>query len=340
MKLLSIIVPAYNSQAFLDVGIPTMLHPDILTRLEIIIVNDGSTDQTANIAQSYCDRYPSVVRLISQENKGHGGALNTGFAAATGKYLKVVDSDDWVVTENLPALFHRLETAEADVILTHFHTVDISSGEIKEWKCYPDQFCKSYTLGEVLARWQDFCRCMTLHGIMYRTEFYRQAGIQLTEHVFYEDYEYATLPCCRAAHILPLDLFLYEYRIGDINQSVSAENQLKRLNHTETVLSRLIEESRQLTNDASLHYAANKTAELFTSFLTTSLMLEPNRAAGRQHAKSQISVLSQLSPEVYCRVKWKYRVFLLMNLLHIRKPLLDRILSSRIYRSIRNQHKF
>ena len=80
MKILSLIVPAYNSEQFLDKGIPSMLHPEILDKLEIIIVSDGSTDGTEAVAGKYVAQYPDTVRLISQENKGHGGALNTGFA--------------------------------------------------------------------------------------------------------------------------------------------------------------------------------------------------------------------------------------------------------------------
>ena len=71
-----------------------MLHPACLNKMEIIVVNDGSTDTTAQIAEDFCLRYPDTVRLISQKNRGHGGALNAGCAAAQGRYLKVVDADD------------------------------------------------------------------------------------------------------------------------------------------------------------------------------------------------------------------------------------------------------
>ena len=99
MKVLSFVIPAYNSEKFLDKAIPSMLVPEILDKLEIIVVNDGSTDGTAAAAEKYCAEYPETVRLISQENKGHGGALNTGIAAASGKYVKVIDADDWEFAE-------------------------------------------------------------------------------------------------------------------------------------------------------------------------------------------------------------------------------------------------
>jgi glycosyltransferase involved in cell wall biosynthesis len=112
MKSLSIIIPAYNAEPFLDKAVSSLLTPEILNRIEIIVVNDGSVDRTAEIAQKYCDRYPDTVRLISQENKGHGGALNTGCAAAEGKYLKILDADGWFETQNLSAFVDAVYEGE------------------------------------------------------------------------------------------------------------------------------------------------------------------------------------------------------------------------------------
>ena len=91
-KILSIIIPSYNARKFLDKGIPTFLDPAVIDSLDVIIVNDGSTDDTAAIAEKYCRMFPDSIRLISQPNKGHGGALNTGCAAAVGKYLRATST--------------------------------------------------------------------------------------------------------------------------------------------------------------------------------------------------------------------------------------------------------
>ena len=119
MKILSFIIPSYKSAGFLDKCIPSFLNEAVLDKLDIIIVNDGSTDDTPLVARKYCDAHPDSIRLINQENKGHGGALNTGCAAAVGKYLKVIDADDWVETQNLPEFVAKLEKSDADVVLTH-----------------------------------------------------------------------------------------------------------------------------------------------------------------------------------------------------------------------------
>ena len=94
MKLISFVVPCYNSQEYMRHCIDTLLPGG--DQVEILIVNDGSSDNTAAIADEYEKKYPDICRAIHQENKGHGGAVNTGIKNATGIYLKVVDSDDWV----------------------------------------------------------------------------------------------------------------------------------------------------------------------------------------------------------------------------------------------------
>lgn len=341
MKILSFIIPAYNSEAFLDKCVSSLLVPEILDKLDVIIVNDGSTDKTAALAERYCAAYPDSVRLISQENKGHGGALNTGCAAARGKYLKALDADDWVQAENLPQFVHLLETCGSDVVLTHHRTINISTGEVKNWRSFPEEFGRSYSLDEIMADWGRFERSLTFHGITYNTAFYRQYGIQLPEHVFYEDHEYATFPCCHAGSVTPFDLFIYEYRIGDVQQSVSEANQLKRMPHTETVLQRMIGESRSLARGTGgRSYAAMKTQVLLLSYLTTALLVDPDRKEGRTLAQARMEDCKAGLPEAYSLAARKYQVLRLLNRLHIRKQSWEKILNSRIFTTLRKKHDF
>lgn len=340
MKALTFVIPAYNSAQFLDKCIPSMLVNEILSKLEIIVVNDGSKDATAEAAQKYCDAYPDVVRLISQENKGHGGALNTGCAAARGKYLKVIDADDWIVSENLPKLIALLEETESDVVLTHHHTIDIGTGEIKHWRSYPKVFGRPYTFAEIMSDWRSFDRSLTFHGITYLTAFYQEFGHHLLERVFYEDHEYATYPCCYAQSITPFDLFLYEYRIGDVNQSVSNSNQLKRLGHTEAVLQRMAEAYGTLPEGPGKEYAAMKIQGLLLSYLTTALLVNPDKKDGRRLAQTQMAKRQADAPRAFDLAQGKYHVFCMLNRLHVSKAIWDAILTSSLYNRIRKNHSF
>ena len=338
MKVLTFVIPAYNSETFLDKGIPTMLLPEIMDKLEIIIVNDGSTDGTAQAAEKYCAQYPDTVRLISQVNKGHGGALNTGCAAAQGKFVKVIDADDWVVTENLPAFIEALEHCESDVVLTHYHTVNISNGEIKGWKSAEHGFGAPVTFEQVLESWREYKWAFTFHGMTYNRAFYQQAGYILPEKVFYEDYDFSAFPCCLAKSITPLDLFIYEYRIGDVNQSVSATNQLKRVGHTETVLEDMLTKYRALEYGNGKEYAAEKIQELFLSYLTTVLLINPDKAEGRKMAFAQREKIRLVAPEIIDKAQKKYQLFGLLNQLNISKKTWDSLMNSKVYNLLRKNY--
>ena len=106
MKLLSIAIPCYNSQDYMRHAIETLLAGG--EDVEILVVNDGSKDKTADIAAEYQQKYPTIVRAINKENGGHGDAVMTGLKNATGLYFKVVDSDDWVDEECLKRVLAQL----------------------------------------------------------------------------------------------------------------------------------------------------------------------------------------------------------------------------------------
>lgn len=339
-KILSIIIPSYNSRPYLDKGLRSLVC-GVLDKLDVIVVNDGSTDGCEKIAEEYIDKYPDSFRLINKQNGGHGSAINAGSEAAAGKYLKVMDADDWFLTENLPQFVSELEKAQADVVLTCHHTIDISTGEVKNWRCYPEQFGREYTLGEVMGQWKSFDRSLTFHGITYRTDFYREKGIKLSEKVFYEDHEYATFPCLLAKSILPLDLFIYEYRVGDVSQSVSAENQLKRIGHTETVLKRMAAEGEALGGSADADsYREKKTHLLLLSFLVTSLLCDKNRKQGRKRAFELMQYFKENDSNVYNMSVKHYRILKTLNRMHIGLKGYNRILGSKIYNKIRKNKSF
>ena len=343
MKTLSFIIPSYNSAQFLDKCIGSFLDPQVIDRLDIIIVNDGSTDDTPAVAQKFCDRYPGSIRLINQENKGHGGALNTGCAAAVGKYLKVIDADDWVETANLEYYLELLEGCDSDVVLTHHYTRDISTGEVKKWMSYPARTGQSYTLAEIMADWKSFDRSLTFHGITYKTDFYHRKGIQLSEHVFYEDHEFATFPCCHAESVTPMDLFLYDYRIGDVQQSVSNANQLRRVGHTETVLKRMIAEYTALDlpeGSGGREYVAMKAQGLLLSYLTTVMLVQKDKKLGRRMGEEMMERFRRELPRATLLADSQYKIFRMLNRFHVSKDTFDRVLRSKLYNKLRHNHDF
>lgn len=343
-KLLTVIIPCYNSRKFLEKGLSSLLCGHMQERIEVIVVNDGSTDGGEEICARYIEEYPEIFRIIHKENGGHGSAINAGVSKATGKYIKVLDADDWVNTESMPEFLSELEKLDAQVVLTHHHTIDISTGEVKSWKSYPQKFGKPYSFKEIMADWKSFDRSLSFHGISYSLEFYREKGMKLSEKVFYEDHEYATVPCCFAETIVPLNIFVYEYRIGDQSQSVSSENQVKRISHTQTVIERLLKEQERLKympEDAwGLQYYRKKTHLLLLSFLVTSLLCDKDRKTGRRRAAEFMELVKEKSPIVWEMTKKHYLVLRTLNIANIGIVGYTKILNSRLYNRLRSNRDF
>jgi hypothetical protein len=255
----------------------------------------------------------------------------------------VIDADDWIETQELPRFLSELEKCRSDVVLTHHYTRDISTGEVKKWKSYPEKFGKAYTMEQIMACPKSFDRSLTFHGITYRTDFYHENAMQLSEKVFYEDHEYATVPCCYASSVTPLDLFLYDYRIGDVQQSVSDANQLKRLSHMEAVLERFLTEYHRLSlpdSSAGRSFFEMKAQGVLLAYITTVMLVEPNRKKGRRLGKAMMERFQARLPGAYQRSKQQYRIFCMMNRLHLSKAAWEKLLHSGLYRKLRRSHDF
>ena len=128
-KILSVTIPTYNVEKYLKQCLDSFIIPEIIDDMEILIVNDGSTDSSPIIAKEYTEKYPDTFKLINKENGGHGSTINTGIANATGKYFKVVDSDDWVDTKSMINLMATLKKDDCDLVYSNYYWVDNDTGK-------------------------------------------------------------------------------------------------------------------------------------------------------------------------------------------------------------------
>ena len=119
-KLLTIVIPVYKVEKYIRQCMDSVIVPQTeMEQLEVIVVNDGTPDNSAKIAREYAEQYPETIRVIDKENGGHGSAWNVGLKMATGKYIRFLDSDDWL--SDLSVLITRLETLDVDLVFTHFN---------------------------------------------------------------------------------------------------------------------------------------------------------------------------------------------------------------------------
>ncbi len=232
MKLLSIAIPCYNSAAYMSHAIETLLTGG--EDVEIIIVDDGSTkDNTADIADEYAAKYPSIIKAVHQENGGHGEAVNTGIRNATGLYFKVVDSDDWVDTdaykEILDALHKIVEGPETvDMVLANY-VYEKEGQKHKKVMRYDD-----VVPVRRIFTWDDCGRFkkgqyILMHSVIYRTELLRECGLKLPAHTFYVDNLFVYVPLPHVKKMYYIDVDFYRYFIGRDDQSVNESVMIKRI---------------------------------------------------------------------------------------------------------------
>lgn len=237
-KILSITIPSYNVEKYIDKCVQSMLVDSILDDIEILIVNDGSKDSTPEIARGYVEKYPQTVRLIDKENGGHGSTINAGIREATGKYFKVVDGDDWLMTENLEHFITLLKSRDEDVIASNYLCIrDESYDVIAEKRVTTDvslygTVC-NMDKGEVKE-------VIKMHGLTIRTSILKENNITIDEHCFYVDAEYIAYPMPFVSSVYYDDEFIYMYRLGRNGQSMDIKSmQRNRAMHMKVLNSML-----------------------------------------------------------------------------------------------------
>ncbi|HFI0256746.1 TPA: glycosyltransferase family 2 protein [Streptococcus suis] len=230
MTLLTIAIPSYNAQDYLHYCVHSLVIGGDL--VEILIINDGSSDQTQAISEDLAARF-SNVRAIYQENKGHGGAVNTGIREAKGKYFKVVDSDDWVDSRAYLKILERLQVLEekntpVDAFISNF-VYEKEGQSRKKSMSYQNVLPENQIFG-----WEDVGafskgQYMMMHSLIYRTELLREVGLELPEHTFYVDniFVFTPLQAVQTMYYLPVDF--YRYFIGRNDQSVNESVMIKRI---------------------------------------------------------------------------------------------------------------
>lgn len=232
MKLITFAVPCYNSAEYMDKCITSLLSAG--EDAEILIINDGSTkDNTAQIADDYAKKYPTVCRAIHKENGGHGDAVYTGIINATGLYFKVVDSDDWLDESALARVLDAIRAGQQkndlpDLILTNYVYERVHEGTR-----HTNSF-KKYLPRERIFTWDEMkalnqSHYLTMHTLTYRTEVLRASGVTFPKHTFYVDNIFAYIPLTLVEKLYYIDCDMYRYYIGREDQSVNESVMIGRL---------------------------------------------------------------------------------------------------------------
>lgn len=226
-KILTIIVPSFNISKYIDEIINNYIDSYFFDKVDILFIDDGATDDTEIKLKKYVDLYPNYFHFIHKENGGHGSvinfALNNGFIKT--KYFKVIDGDDWIESKGLIELVNFLYCCDDDIIISGFN------------KCYPNLVISCLPIKNKKYKEKtkmDISKIkfftFTIHSLTFKTSLWILNNITLSEKVFYEDNELRVIPLIYAKTFSFLNACVYNYRLGNFEQSVSIQSKYKHFN--------------------------------------------------------------------------------------------------------------
>lgn len=330
-KVLSISVAAYNLGDMVRDNLNSFIKApkEVLDKIEILVTNDGSTDDTEKIVKEYAKKYPKSIILINQKNQGAGSTVNSGIKHATGKYFKMIDGDDWVETVNLEGLIEKLENSDADIVLTDMLTYNEAEKRITDRSGYDIKTDQD-------LRFTDVCNeiDIQMHNTMYKTEILKDNNIAL-DNGFYTDIEYVLLPLPFIKTIAYFDAPLYVYRIAREGQSMSKASMRKNAAQHKLVLKRLIDEYwkvKDCLSDETKKYLINAIGRMANTELRVELLEEVGKEEKEKHIREFYNwVEAYGGKDIYksfIRGR-KARILKLTNFKTI--PLLERAIEKKFY---------
>ena len=306
MKLLSIAIPCYNSQDYMAHAIESLLPGSEM--VEILVVDDGSKDDTARIADDYQRRYPGVVRAIHQENGGHGDAVMTGLKNASGLYFKVVDSDDWADEEAYPKILETLKGFSApdqqiDMLVSNY-IYDKAGAAHKHVMSYHHALPQHRVFGWEETRHFRKGQYMLMHSVIYRTQLLRDCGMDLPKHTFYVDELYVYVPLKNVEKMYYLNVNFYHYFIGREDQSVQEQVMIRRIDQALLVNRLLVSEVDPYgVNDVHKRRYMLNFLEIVTT-VSSVLLTKSGTEENLQKKKDLWEYIQKENPKTYQRLRY------------------------------------
>ncbi|NHM16193.1 glycosyltransferase [Eggerthellaceae bacterium zg-887] len=307
MKTISFAIPCYNSAAYMDTCIESVLKCG--DDIEVIIVDDGSTkDDTAQKADEWARRRPDVIKAVHQENGGHGQAVNTGLANATGLYFKVVDSDDWLDERAMEEVMAYLRTqtdreSPTDLFIGNYVYEKVHEGT-RTVMHYRNVFPEGREFSWSEAGHFNQSQYLLMHSVIYRTELLREVGIVLPAHTFYVDNIFVYVPLPAVKTICYRDVDMYRYFIGREDQSVNEDVMKSRIDQ-QLRITRIMIDAVKLPEDVPEkrleRYMENYLSMMMCISSVFLRMINTDEAEDKRDALW--AYLKEHNPEIYRRIR-------------------------------------
>ena len=302
-KFLSVCVPAYNVSCFLDRCLLSMVSSPVADQLEIIVVDDGSPDDSAQIALAYQEHYPTIVKVIRKENGGHGSTINAALAVASGIYFRVVDGDDWVDGQNLNTLITKLKKFDElpDLVSTNYQQVFMESGELVLWEKHTPEL-EDY-ISYDFATTDMSSEYFTMASMMAKTEILRSLDFKIQEHTYYVDVEYLLFAIPYIETVMFTPEYVYRYAVGNADQSINPNVFASRYDHHDRVIRRMVayyaDRAETMGEGQRSYMKSLFVRHLLNSHYLLSLIWDPDKNRGYERAKDFDAYLKETAPDLY-----------------------------------------
>lgn len=252
MKLLTVAIPAYNMEHYLDRSCSSLLVKQqyLLDGLDVIIVNDGSTDRTSDIGRKYATRWPGTFRIIDKRNGNYGSCINKAIEEAKGVYFRILDADDWYETDTFEQYLRFLDGIikkgdAPDAVLSGYRRVAQDGAELGEI-AYPNFGGRVFGVDDLMP----IAESVAMHGLAYRTELLRNMEYRQQEGISYTDNQFVVTPMLRVQRLISFDGMVYSYMLGRQGQTMSVVATVRSMSMYSILLSAIASDCERFLPDA------------------------------------------------------------------------------------------
>lgn len=250
-RILSIIIPTYNMERYLNRCLDSLLSERASRLLEVLIVNDGSKDRSSLIAHEYADKYPDIFQVIDKSNGNYGSCINAALPLVTARFIKVLDSDDYFDIDVLDMLLERLQTCTTDAVLLDYTII------------YPDKkqlSSFSYKDGQILNFQNECPEYFSMHSLIYNSDIFHRFCYHQSEGVSYTDQEWIFYPMFYVRNLQYIKLNLYQYIVGRVGQTMEENTIIRHISTIENLAVKMLSYIETVKTTISLplkQYAEN-----------------------------------------------------------------------------------
>ena len=297
-KLLTISIAAYNVERYIANTLGSLIKSRYIDELEVLVIDDGSNDNTCKIANEYEKKYPNTIKVVHKKNGGYGSTVNYSLSVATGKYFKLLDGDDFFDNDGLDKLVDEIRISNVDVIFNAYNKI-YSDKNIERVGFKNIQYNIDLNISDININYY-----IAMHAFTFKTNVLKSSGLVLKENILYTDCYYTAIPLKEVHKVRFLDFPVYNYRIGDIGQSISRKVRLKHINDIRDISLDLVNFIKNIsdTNIDSYEFLCTQVASFCINYLGTILMM-PTSIKASNLFKDYDNEIKHLSETVYKKIE-------------------------------------